>query len=139
MKRDRLDNSRALLEGNMNAAFRSQLTCSMAAFFYLSSATLQGSTSLLQPVEQQKLPLGWGPPICAVILRLKQDAGSVVGGNTHTRRERRWENSSVLLPRPMCPSSASRYLQGCLCTTLPAAPVLSPLPPSHSKTSTACW
>lgn len=29
MKRDRLDNSRAFLEGNMNAAFRSQLTCSM--------------------------------------------------------------------------------------------------------------
>lgn len=41
-----------------------------AAFSHLSSAALQGSTSVLQPVVQQELPLGWGPTTGAVILRL---------------------------------------------------------------------
>lgn len=49
----------------------------------------------------------------------------MVGGNTHTGRERRWENSSVLLPWPMCPSSAGSYLQGAWAAC--ALPALQPL------------
>lgn len=61
MKRDRLDISPAFLEGTMNT-----LLLNGTALFHLSSAALQGSTSLLQPVVQQGLPLGWGPTIHAV-------------------------------------------------------------------------
>lgn len=127
----------------MNAALRSQLACSVGQLSSVLVLQLFKVAPLSYSLWYSRNSL-WagGPPFMLWYRDSEQDAGSVVGGNTHTRRERRWENSSVLLPRPMCPSSAGRYLRGalgCLCIAFPAAPVLPRLPPSHSTTSTACW
>lgn len=139
MKTDRLDTSRAFLEGNMNAAFHSQLACSAGQLSSILVLQLFKVAPLSYSLWCSRDSFSAGPTIPAVMLKLITGR-CLHGGRQHPHRQGARLGKCLGAP-PMAHVSqlGGRYLRGalgCLCT---AAPLLPALPPVGSKSTAACW